>query len=259
MRALITGATGTVGTALEARLLTAGIEVVRWDRNKVGIDNYAVMESFVRDCAVDVLFHLAIASHATGRANESWAVNYEWTSELAWICRILGIRFLFASTAMVFSNEAVGPFSIDSVADARDGYGYEKRMAEARVFHQNPQATVVRLGWQIGEIGGNTMQRNLERQLAERGAIHASTRWLPACSLVEDTVEALLALTIAAPGLYLIDGNERWSFFDICCALAHDRTPRWPVIANQDFVYDQRMRDERILLPSLQVRLPHLR
>jgi dTDP-4-dehydrorhamnose reductase len=258
MRVLITGATGTVGRALEARLLADGVEVVRWDRAAVPIDDYAVMERFVRDSGVTSLFHLAIASHSTGRANESWAVNYEWTSELAWICRMLDVRFLFASTAMVFSDRAVGPFTRSSSPDAAEGYGYEKRMAEARVFHQNPRATVFRLGWQLGEHGDNTMQRNFDRQMAELGEVRASTRWFPACSFVDDTVQALAGLATAEPGLYMIDGNERWTFFEIASALAHGHETRWNVVASEDFVYDQRLRDERIQLPSLRSRLPTL-
>jgi dTDP-4-dehydrorhamnose reductase len=63
------------------------------------------MEAFVRGHAPDVLYHLAIASQSTGRGpNESWQVNYEWSSELAWITRSLGVRRVFASTATVFSD-----------------------------------------------------------------------------------------------------------------------------------------------------------
>jgi dTDP-4-dehydrorhamnose reductase len=258
MRALITGANGTVGHALHAHLRELDAEVVTWDRAAVPIDDYAAMEAFVRASGATVVFHLAIASQPTGRHDESWLVNYHWTSELAWICRTLGIRFLFASTAMVFSNQAIGPFSRDSVADAADGYGYEKRMAEARVAHQCPDAVVARLGWQIGERGGNTMQRYFERHMAEHAEIRASTRWLPACAFVEDTVKALVALVWASPGTYMIDGNQHWTFFEIATALAVGRDPAWNVVACEDFVFDQRMIDERVPLPSLRTRLPHL-
>lgn len=257
-RALLTGATGTVGQALEHELTAAGWRVTRWDRRAVAIDDYAAMEAFVRGTGAHVLFHLAIASRPTGKHDEGWAVNFEWTSELAWICRVLELRFVFLSTAMVFSDAAPGPFSLDSAPDAREGYGYEKRMAEERVAYQNPHAQVVRLGWQLGERGDNTMQRFFARQLGERGEIRASTRWLPACSFVEDTAAALRRLTSAPPGLYMLDSNERWTFFDIARAVMASSGQPGKVIATDDFVYDQRLRDPRPGMPSLRARLPDL-
>lgn len=262
MRALITGATGTVGLALDHHLRELGHRTVAWDRATVPTDDYAAMEAFVRASGAEALFHLAIASQPTGRDHESWAINYEWTSELAWICRTLGVRFVFASTAMVWSDAAKGPFTVEAPPpDAEHGYGNEKRRAEERVRYQNPQATIARLGWQIAEQGGNSMLRHFEREVAERGEIRASTRWLPACSFVEDTVAALARLAAepsAAGQTYLLDSNERWSFFEIASALAARYQPAWKLVATEDFVFDQRMLDARSGMPSLRARLPSL-
>jgi hypothetical protein len=171
-RAIITGASGTVGSRLSGFLRQQGFEVIPWDRSRVPVDDYAAMERFVRESAPEVLFHLATASQPTGRPGESWLINYEWTSELAWITRTLGIRFVFSSTALVFSNDARGPFTKDSPPDAAEGYGYEKRRAEERVFHQNPEARVVRLGWQIGEEPtGNNMVAFLEDKMRQEALV----------------------------------------------------------------------------------------
>jgi dTDP-4-dehydrorhamnose reductase len=262
MRALITGARGTVGRALEAHLRARGGEVAQWRRDEVALDDYWAMERYVRASRAEVLFHLAIAAVPTGRANEGWAVNYEWPSELAWICRQLGVTFVFTSTAMVFSNAAAGPFTVESTPDASEGYGYEKRRAEERVRSQNPSAVIARLGWQLAPpghaAGDNTMQRNLERQVAEHGHVRASTRWLPACSFLDDTAAALASLAGAAPDLYQLDSNDRWTFHEIACALSAAEGARWPVEPTADFVYDQRLRDARVALPRLEERLPAL-
>jgi dTDP-4-dehydrorhamnose reductase len=258
-RAIITGASGTVGTALSRFLRGQGVEVIPWDRTTVPVDHYDSMERFVRESAPDVLFHLATASQPTGRPGESWLINYEWTSELAWITRTLGVRFVFTSTTLVFSNDARGPFTRDSQPDAPEGYGYEKRRAEERVFHQNPEARVARLGWQIGEEPtGNNMLAFLEDKTRQEGKVRASTRWYPACSFLEDTVCALQAVSAAAPGLYMLDANERWTFYEIARALSARHGKRWPVEPSEDFVFDQRMQEERIRLPSLKERLPGL-
>jgi dTDP-4-dehydrorhamnose reductase len=259
LRVLVTGAKGTVGARLCAHLQRQGVEVHAWERALVPVDDYWRMEAFVREVAPDVLFHLAIASRPTGRPGESWLVNYEWPSELAWITRQLGVAFVFTSTAMVFSDDARGPFTVDASPDAREGYGHEKRRAEERVLHQNPAARVVRLGWQIDDRpGGNTMTAALERQMQEQGVIRASRRWYPACSFLDDTVTALERAFAAPPGLYMIDANERWTQFEIASALGTRLGGRWHVEPTEDFVYDQRLLDARLGAPSLKERLPSL-
>jgi dTDP-4-dehydrorhamnose reductase len=259
MRAIITGASGTVGSRLSEHLRQQGFDVIAWDRQRVPVDDYWAMERFVRESAPDVLFHLATASQPTGRAGESWLINYEWTSELAWVTRTLGVRYVFSSTTLVFSNDAKGPFTVDSKPDAAEGYGYEKRRAEERVFFQNPNARVVRLGWQIGgQYSGNNMLAFLEGKMREEGRVEASTRWYPACSMLEDTVRELHRLAWAEPGLYMPDANERWTFYEIACALNALHGNRWRIAPSEYFVFDQRMRDARTKLPSLKERLPTL-
>jgi dTDP-4-dehydrorhamnose reductase len=259
MKAMITGAGGTVGSVLARRLADRGHQVVAWDRAVVPIDCYRPMEDFVRREKPDVLFHLAVASRSTGVPNESWLVNYEWTSELAWIARQLGVRFIFTSSVMVFSDSAKGPFTLNSPPDAAEGYGHVKHMAEQRVFHQNPDAIVARLGWQIGDAAGsNNMIDFLEKQAGQNGGITASRKWLPACSFVQDTVDALLWLASAKPGLYMIDSNTRWNFYEIASALNEKHGGRWKLAPNDDFVFDQRMIDPRVPIPSLQRALPLL-
>jgi dTDP-4-dehydrorhamnose reductase len=259
MKVLVTGAHGTVGSRLCDFLQRQGVEVVRWARSHVPVDDYWAMEHFVRSVAPDVLFHLAAASSPSQRPDDSWRVNYEWTSELAWICRQVGVRFVFTSSVMVFTDGARGPFTPDSVPDATEGYGNEKRLAEARVFHQNPEARVARLGWQMDfGFSGNQMGAWLETRAREQGRVEASTRWYPACSFLDDTARALLALAWVEPGLYLLDANERWTFHEIASALSAWHSGRWRVEPSEHFVFDQRMRDERIRLPSLKTRLPDL-
>lgn len=259
MKAIITGASGTVGSALAHYLTENGHTAIPWNRAEVPYDHYAAMEAYLRRHQPDVLFHLAVASDATGRDNEGWWVTYHWTGELAWLCRQLEIRFVFTGTVMAYSNDAVGPFTPATPSDVTEGYGYEKVQAEQRAFDQNPNSIVARLGWQIGDApGSNNMVDFLERQQREQGEIRASRQWLPACSFVQDTAAALTALATAPAGLYLVNSNTQWSFYDIATALNALHGNRWRVIPDDAFVYDQRMLDERVPIAPLNVRLPHL-
>lgn len=258
MRAIVTGSHGTVGTAICDVLARSSWELVRWDRREVAIDDYAAMETFVARVRPHALFHLAIASQPTkdDRADhERWRVEYEWTSELAWITRKLGVAFVYTSSVMVFRDDSPDPYTIATVPDAVQDCGRRKAQAEARVFEQNPGARIARLGWQIGhDFIGNQMTASLARERSAR----ASVRWLPACSFVEDTALALLQLATARGGLYQLDSNDRWSYFDIADALRRRHAADWTIEATWDRPYDQRMLDARITMPHLHRRLPEL-
>jgi dTDP-4-dehydrorhamnose reductase len=259
LKAIITGASGTVGRALVHEIEAQGGTAIPWKRDQTPLDDYAAMEAFVRQHQPDSLFHLAVPSQSTGRVDEGRLVNIQWTGELAWICRQLGVRFVFTSTVMVYTDHAVGPFTPDTPPDAAEGYGYEKRQAEDRAFYQNPETVVARLGWQIGEAAGsNNMIDFFERQMQEKGQIDASRRWYPACSFVADTASALIQLATMPAGLYLVNSNTRWTFDEIALALNEKHGNRWKVVPNDDFVYDQRMIDPRVPIAPLNERLPNL-
>lgn len=256
MKAIVTGANGTVGKPLVAELKAAGHEVVTWDRTSVPIDNYQGMEEWVAAQNADIIYHLAICSKPTGKENEGWLVNYHWPSELAWITRMLGMRFVFTSTVLVWSDKAKGPFSKDSEPDEVVGYGSEKHLAEERVFQQNPLATVVRLGWQIdSKTEGNNMLQFLEEQHNENGFVRASRLWLPSCSFVDDTARGLIQLATMDCGLFLLNQNDDMNFYEIAKALKKKHKAKWEIEATTDFMYDQRMLDGRIRIPKLSERL----
>lgn len=259
MKVMITGASGVVGSGLRRYLEKRGDEVIAWDRSRVPIDDYAQMEAYVRQHQPTALFHLATASKLTGRDNENWWVNYHWTSELAWICRQLRVKFIYTSTVMVYTDSAVGPFTPESTPDAKSGYGHDKLTAEERTFSQNPDSIVARLGWQIGDsVGSNNMIDYLAKQMAEHGEIRASTRWYPACSFVTDTAQALVSLMDKSPTVYLVNSNTRWTFYEIVVALNEKYGSNWKITPTEDFIYDQRMLDARVTIPELNVRLPNL-
>jgi len=260
MKIAVTGSGGTIGSALVPYLKSLGHQVVSWDRSKVPITEYWAMEEFLRSEKVGALFHLAVPSKPTGTPNESWIVNYQWTSELAWICRELSIVFVYVSTVMVFSSQKQGPFTVDTPPDAGDGYGMEKRLAEERVFHQNPASRVLRLGWQIGgPPSSNNMVDFLDDQFTADGLVSCSTQWLPACSFLEDSVPVLGSMIDRDPGLYQFDTNQKWNFYQIAFALNKTLGKKWKITATDTFVFDQRMVDPRLPAVSLKSRLSSLK
>ena len=256
-KAIITGSHGTIGSVLSKILQERNIEVIPWNRREVAIDDYHAMESFVKSRKPDVLFHLAYASDTSLSSEITWKVNYEWTSELAWITKELNVKFLFTSTNLVFGNSMQGPYTLSSISNADHGYGFEKRKAEVRVFNQHPHAIITRLGWQIGSAAGsNNMIDFLERKMREEGEVRLSVNWKPACSFLEDTCEKLVEIVDSyEPGLYMIDSNERWNIYEIATALNELHRDRWKIVRTEDPATDTRMIDSKVNMPSLKERL----
>ena len=256
-KTLLTGASGGLGTALTRYLQSRNIQTIPWDRRLIPIDDVSRIRTFLRETAPDVLYHLATVSQPTGRENEGWVVNVEWTSILARLTAEMGIRFVFTSSIMVFTDDAKGPFTPDSQPDARAGYGFEKFTAEQRALEYS-NTVVARIGWQIGDAPGTNNMLDFFHKQSKNGSIGASTRWYPACSFTVDTATALHRLSRGAPGRYLLDSNEKWTFYEIASALNTLHGSPWHITPNEDFVYDQRMIDPRAGMPSLKVRLPQL-
>ena len=252
-KTLVTGSHGTIGSELKPFLEEMGIEVVRWDRSEVDLKDYQDMEDYIREIGPEVLIHLATASNPTGMENEGWIVNCEWPRDLAAITKDLGIKFVHISSVMVFTDEQEGPFTIEDKPQAEEGYGYEKRKSEELVLESNDEAVIARLGWQIGkEAGSNNMVDHFVTKMKEEGQIKASTEWYPACSFLQDTVAELYKLSLGTEaGIYQIDSNECWSFYEIATALNNHHGGNWDIVKTDDFVYDQRMIDQRIKIPAL--------
>lgn len=255
MKAVITGMNGAVGSVLKAQLLADRHTVVGWDRTAVPPNNPTAANQFLQATQPDVLFHLAIASQPTGKENEGWRINVEWPTQLAQLCRQHSIRLVFTSSVMVFSDDAVGPFTPESMPDAREGYGFDKLTAEQQVRAANPEAVIARLGWQIGIAPGSN---NMIDFLTGQEVVHASENWFPACSFLADTAVSLQSLATTAPDLYLLDSNDHWNFYQIATALNDLHGNYWRIEKTTDFIYDQRMRDARANMPTLDKRLPSL-
>ena len=259
-RALVTGARGTVGSALVACLAHRGVGVVQWSRRSFPPKDHQGTERLITDSCCDVLFHLALAPSAASSIVQSVDSNVEWPVRLASTCASAGVRFVFASTARVFSYQMAGPFYIDTSPDESEGYGHQKRVAETRVLAANRSAVVARLGWQIANTNfGNNMYAALLRQHQATGRIRADMHWLPAASTVWDTAVALTGLANPAhSGVYHLDSNLRWSMYEIATALSAKHSANWRIEPTENRYYDQRLFDNRMSLPPLSEYLPAL-
>jgi dTDP-4-dehydrorhamnose reductase len=232
---------GTVAPALARILERAGHSVVAWNRAEVSPEDPEACRAFIAKTAPDWFFHVAMGSP-------------DWAEELARTCAQSGIKFLFTSTVSVYANTQRGPFSIDIKPEPNDDYGRYKLECEQRIAAANPKSIVARLGWQIGTApGSNNMIDYLDKTFRTEGVIRASTKWIPSCAFLEDTVAALAKLIQShPPGLYHLEGNpDGLNFFEITTHLNRLRDNPWKIAAGELPDQDNRMTDRNITLPPI--------
>lgn len=254
VRALITGAGGTVGSALAAEIDRLGGQAVGWDRGVAAPD--ADPRPHLASVRPDAVFLLAVASTPSPIGRD--VVEVAWPVAIALAGAELGVPVVFASTVMVY-GKGDGPFTVGSPVAPLDSETVSKVEAEDGVIEAGGR--VVRLGWQIGtRPGGNHMVDHLHVVASGSGGrVIAGRRWLPACSFLADTAAALVAAAGMPSDRYLADGNDRWSHAEIVAALAGALDTGWEVVPDDSYVQDQRMFDPRLSVRTLDRRLPALR
>lgn len=242
MKAIITGMNGTVAPFLADRFS----QVTSWDRARVPPGDREAVRLFLDAERPDLIAHLALGS-------------VEWARQLASESRERGVRLLFTSTAMVFDREPDGPHRTGDERTAKDDYGRSKIAQEDAIRAELPDAIIARLGWQIGfERGGNQMLEALHCMIERDGVIHASRRWIPATSFLDDTAAVLHRLVERGEsGTFHVDGNARsaLTFPEIVRRLAARAGVEWRVEETDDYVHDQRLIDERIETRAITERL----
>lgn len=249
MRVLITGLSGTLAPVVARVFDARGAVCIGWDRWRISIDDPDAVRRHLDERPLDAICHLALGS-------EAWAVA------LAEAAAHRGIPFVFASTAMVFAASVAGGHRLGDPRDTTDEYGRYKIRCEDGITAANPRAMIVRLGWQIDPVpAGNNMLAHLDRQQLEHGHIEASSAWVPACSFMEDTAQALWKLvTTPEPGVMHLDSNaEEGHTFDRIVRALKTRFEResWSIVTHEDYRHDQRLLGGACL-PPLSSRLPSL-
>jgi len=250
MKLLITGLTGTLAPKLAAAARAAGHQVLGWDRQAVDPQQAHAAQRWLSEAAPDAIAHLAMG-------------GADWAAMLASHAAERGLPMVFTSTAMVFDHQPDGPHRLHDERTAKDEYGRYKIGCEDAVAAANRAANIVRIGWQIdAEATGNNMLMVLDEWQRREGKVAASRAWIPACSFMDDTAQALLRLLQSPlPGFVHLDSNAQEGHgFDRIARALLTRFERldWQLEVHEAYRHDQRLLGGELLMPPLSARLPGL-
>ena len=217
---LVTGATGQLGTDLQA--LLAGADVTALGRRELDLTDEAQVRGVVgawRDDALARGAHPVVLNAAAYTAVDA-AESDEATAELVngrapgWLAEELAGRgrLVHVSTDYVFDGEATRPYRADDEPAPRTAYGRTKLAGERAVAAVDDDAVTVRTAWVYAAHGKNFV-RTMLRLEAERDQVSVvadqtgSPTW--SADLARGLVE--LALSPARGVLHATDaGATTW-------------------------------------------------
>jgi len=103
------------------------------------------------------------------------------------------------------------------------------------VFDVYPDSYIVRLAWQIGKApGGYNMLSFIKDQMDKKGIIQASKHLYLSAMFLEDTARAIVELLEGyMPGLYHLESNDDYLFYDIIYYLKHHCGHDWIVLGDK--------------------------
>lgn len=238
-RIYLTGITGTVAPYLKENLIQKGFEVIDTHIRINDLSDIQTSLNEIEKAHVSMIFHLALGP-------------IEWTKALVSFAVTQNIKFVYVSTVSVFEDNQGGPYKVNDLVHVSNEYGKYKYESEQVIKSIDPSAYIIRIGWQIdpkGNVHTNNMFQFFDQQIQSTGSIQVSDQFYPSCSFINDTVEAIanIALTMT-PDLYFINGNHRWSLYDIAKKINSKYHLNWH-IEKTSFSRNDIMLDPRVMVP----------
>ena len=193
-RILVTGAAGSIGSALVPVLEDAGIEVVATDIDTMNVEYAEYAQPVVKNTRPDIVFHLAGAKHAPeGEESPQRAmrVNGDGTWNVLRACE------LYAPDARVVLS------STCKACDPETAYGASKLIAERMVL--NSGGSVARMH-NVTDTSGNVFRLWESLPAGEPLPVVAGCRRY--FISLHDAVALHLWAAVLEPGRYAVDPGE---------------------------------------------------
>ena len=234
-KVFITGITGTVAPYIKKEL--ENNEYVVFDKHFHIIENdFNEVLNYLNKIKPSVILHLALGPIAYSKMLASYAKEND-------------ILFLYVSTVSVFEDNNGGPYTIDDKIHVKNDYGKYKYENELAIKDIKQDAFIVRIGWQISEIGdasSNNMFHFIKEQ-SHQGVIKVSDKFYPSASFLVDTAKAVVDILMhKKPDLYLVNSNEDMSLYDIIKKLNIEYNLNLKVEIDDSFARNDIMIDHRV-------------
>jgi len=224
MRAMIVGASGTLGTALTARLPEHGYEVVAaLGRQGCDLTNPATIEAALESHKPAVVFNAAAYTNVDGAESDTeavYAANATGVESLAKACAVRRVRLVHYSTDFVFDGERERSYDEFDCPSPQGIYARSKVAGEQLAGRACAELFVLRVGCLYGQ-GGRNFPSTILRRLVNGETVRADQTRVASPTWVVPVadVSASLARTTHF-GLYHCTANGETTWADYAHYLA---------------------------------------
>lgn len=224
MRALILGAGGQVGQALE-RAAPAEVELAPLRREDCDVGEASQVMAAIDRFRPDVIFNAAAYTAvdlAESQEEAATVINGSAPGIIAECARGRGARFIHVSTDFVFDGKASRPYRTDDPTNPLSAYGRSKRLGEVEVLAADPDALIVRTAW-VYSAGGRNFVATMLRLMTEQGSVRVVDDQVGTPTSAESLARALWQLVMGgASGIHHFTDAGVASWYDFGVAISEE-------------------------------------
>jgi dTDP-4-dehydrorhamnose reductase len=216
MKALITGANGQLGRALER--LAAFSEVTKTDLAELDIAGRGAAERFIRETRPEVIFNCAAMTDVDACETDrdaAFRINALGPRNLAMAADAVDAVLIHVSTDYVFPGDGDTPLCEWDTPDPKTVYGKSKLLGERYVSMFCKRHFIVRTSWLYGPDGNNFVKTIL-RAAREKGSLKVVDDQRGCPTYTADLARHLLKLAGTEEyGVYHCAGNGECTWYDL--------------------------------------------
>jgi len=224
MKALVTGAGGQLGRALQASA-PAGVDLVALGHGDLDIGDADAVAQVIAASQPALILNAAAytaVDKAESEADATHRINAQGPGHLAAAAQAVGARLVHVSTDFVFDGTAGQPYAPDHPVAPLGVYGASKRAGEDAVRAAAPDALIVRTAWVYGVTGHNFV-RTMLRLMAERDDVRVVADQIGTPTFAGSLAEALWDLAAAgAQGTHHWTDSGAASWYDFAVAIQEE-------------------------------------
>ncbi|MBM3253397.1 MAG: dTDP-4-dehydrorhamnose reductase [Candidatus Omnitrophica bacterium] len=224
MKALVTGASGMLGTALTPELKKVGFEVcstdISGDITFLDIRDFECSKSVILGFSPDIIFHLAAETNVDKcelDSKHAYEVNTLGTENIARLSLIVDAVLVYISTMGVFDGKKDGLYNEFDEPNPINIYSRTKLEGEKVVTKLLSKYYIIRAGWMMG--GGRKDKKFVAKILDLIGdgeEISAVTDKFGSPTFTKDLSKKMIELVNTNQyGLYHITNSGHCSRYDI--------------------------------------------
>ena len=221
MKALVVGANGQLGRALQATVPT-DVDVQAHDVDTLDITDAGAIAACLSELQPDIVFNAAAYTAVDKAESEepvARLVNATAVGLLVEGARRVGARFVHVSTDFVFDGEAGIPYAPDAAPSPLGVYGRTKLEGE---YLAGPDALIVRTAWVYAPTGGNFV-RTMLRLMAERPEVRVVADQIGTPTYAPGLAAALWALAEkGVTGIHHHTDSGAASWYDFAVAIQEE-------------------------------------